>query len=222
MKTFILYKRVHQTEIPYKFKDYDTRSYEQVVKLFIEEFSNPGDTILDIFAGLGTVLITAEKFGRIAYGIEIQEEKCEYIVSKIKNKENIIVGDAKKITEYGLPPIDLVYTSPTFMSKHETMNPLTNFTTKAIYTDYLEDIRIIFTNLKECLKPNSHIIVELANLKINGITTLAWDVCKVLSDVYYFKGEVILAFEEPQDRESFGYNHGYCLVFSNRSDLLIS
>ncbi|MFX1532370.1 MAG: site-specific DNA-methyltransferase, partial [Promethearchaeota archaeon] len=62
-----------------------------------------------------------------------------------------------------------------------------------------------------------HIIVGVKNLKkSNGITTLAWDMGNVLSDVLFFEGEVIIGYEGPRDRESFGYDHSYCLVFSNR------
>ncbi|MFW9882678.1 MAG: DNA methyltransferase [Candidatus Thorarchaeota archaeon] len=216
MKTFILYKREHQTEIPEKFKEYDTRGFEEVIKLFIEEYSKAGDTVLDIFAGLGTNLIMAENLGRIPYGIEILEEKYQYIVSKIKNKENIIHGDARKLGEYKFPPIDLVYTSPTFMSKYESRDPFNNFKTRGNYTKYLKDIKRIFSDLKNLLKPKSYIIVDVANLKTNGITTLAWDIGRELSDIFYFEGEIILAYEEPRDKESFGYDHSYTLVFSRK------
>ena len=53
-------------------------------------------------------------------------------------------------------------------------------------------------------------------IKLVILTTLAWDVGKALSDVLYFEGEVIIGWEGPRDRESFGYDHAYCLVFSNR------
>lgn len=216
LKTFIIYKREHQLEIPNKFKEYDTRSFEGVIELFIKEFSKPGDTVLDPFAGLGTILILAEKLGRIPYGVEILKDKYQYIISQIERKENIIHGDARRLPEYDFPPIDLVYTSPIFMTKYETKDPLNNFKTEGNYTKYLHNLEKIFTDLKRLLKPESHVIVEIANLKRNGVTTLAWDVGKKLSEDLYFEGEIILACEGPRDKESFGYDHAYCLVFSNK------
>jgi hypothetical protein len=216
VKTFITYERKHKTEIPDKFKEYDTRSFEDVVEIFIKEFSMPGDKILDVFAGLGTTLILAEKLGRIAYGVEILKDKYQYILSKIERKENIIHGDARRLLEYDFPRIDLVYTSPIFMIKYETKDPLNNFEREGNYTKYLKDLKKIFTDLKQFLKLESHVIVEIANLKRNGITTLAWDVGKTLSEVFYFEGEIILSYEGPRDKESFGYDHSYCLVFSNK------
>lgn len=216
MRTFIICKREHQLEIPEKFKEYDSRSSYEVVEYFIKEFTKPGDIILDIFAGLGTTLILAEKLNRVPYGIEYLEDRANYIISKIHHKENMIHGDARRLLEYKFPPIDFVYTSPIFMTKNETRDPLNGFKSEGNYTKYLNDIKIIFTDLKTFLKPNSYVIVDVANLKGDGITTLAWDVGGALSDILCFEGEVIIGWKSPRDKESFGYDHSYCLIFANR------
>ncbi len=216
MRTFIICKREHRLEIPEKFKEYDNRSPEEVVEYFIKEFTKPGDTVLDIFAGLGTTLILAEKLNRVPYGIEYLEDRCNYVTSIIKNKENMIHGDTRKLLDYNLPPIDFVFTSPIFMSKNETRNPLNGYKTEGNYTKYLNDVQKIFTDLKTFLKPHSYITVMVSNLKTEGLTTLAWDIGKTISDIMRFEGEVIIGWEGPRDRESFGYDHSYCLVFSNR------
>ncbi|MFW9943338.1 MAG: DNA methyltransferase, partial [Candidatus Thorarchaeota archaeon] len=206
-------KNIHRLEIPDRFKEDDNRSYDEEVEIFIREYTKPGDTVFDIFAGLGTTLIIAEKLGRVPYGVEYLEDRYNYIISKIENKENMIHGDARKLHEYEFPPIDLVYTSPIFMNKDETRDPLNGYKTKGNYAKYLEDIKRIFIDLKKFLKPKSHIIVGAKNLKkSNGITTLAWDIGKVLSDVLFFEGEVIIGYEGPRDKESGGFDHSYNLV----------
>ncbi len=216
MRTFIVCKREHQSEIPEKFREYDTRSFEEVVEYFITEFTKPGDTVLDIFAGMGTTLILAEKLNRIPYCVEYLEDKYQYVISKLKHQDNMIHGDARRLLEYTFPPIDFVYTSPIFTSKNETRDPLNGFKSEGNYDKYLKDILRIFTDLKTFLKPNSHVIVDAANLKIDGITTLAWDLGKALSDILHFEGEVIIGWEGPRDRESFDYDHSYCLIFKNK------
>jgi DNA modification methylase len=211
----MIYERSHETEIPDKFKEHDLRSREEVVKTFIKEYTKPGDSVLDMFAGLGTTLIVSEKLGRIPYGIEYLEGHCLYIISQIDHKENIIHGDARRLLEYDLPPIDLVFTSPLFMNKNETRDPLNGFKTEGTYYKYLNDLTEIFTNLKKFLKPESKVILEVANLKGEKLTTFAWDLGKALSDILNFEGEVIIGWDGPRDKESFGYDHTYCLVFSN-------
>ncbi|MFX1457223.1 MAG: DNA methyltransferase [Promethearchaeota archaeon] len=217
MRSFIICKKEHKLEIPEKFREYDNRTPEGVVEYFIKEFTKPGDTILDIFAGMGTTLIIAEQLNRIPYGIEFLEDKYNYIISKIQHKENMLHGDARKLSEYKFPPLDFVFTSPLFMSNHEIRDPLDIYRTEGNYTKYLNDISKIFTDLKSFLKPNSHIIVMVANLKGDGITTLAWDIGKKLSEVLHFEGEVIIGWEGPRDSESFGYDHSYCLVYKNKN-----
>ncbi|HEY4482193.1 MAG TPA: site-specific DNA-methyltransferase [Candidatus Brocadiaceae bacterium] len=44
---------------------------------FIEYFTKPGDTVLDIFNGLGTTARSAKKLGRKYIGIEISKKYCE-------------------------------------------------------------------------------------------------------------------------------------------------
>ena len=214
MRTFIIKKRIHQLELPDKFKEDDNRCYEEVVSYFIGEFTKPGDKVLDIFAGLGTTLIISEQLGRIPYGLEYLQDRCSYIKTMINDKENIIHGDARKLLEYGFPSVDLVYTSPLFMNKHETRDPLNGYKTSGNYSNYLQDLKKIFNDLKKLLKPEARVIVHLSNLKSEGITTLAWDVGITLSEILNFQGEVIVGYESPRDKESFGYDHSYNLVFS--------
>jgi hypothetical protein len=59
------------------------------------------------------------------------------------------------------------------------------------------------------MTPGATAVVEIANLKHpSGVTTLAWDVARVLADVLPFQGEVVVDWEP-----SYGYDHSYCLVF---------
>lgn len=50
----------------------------------VEVFSNPGDTILDPFAGSGSTLIAADNLGRDAVGIELIPEYGKIAVERIR------------------------------------------------------------------------------------------------------------------------------------------
>ena len=53
-------------------------------------------------------------------------------------------------------------------------------------------------------------MIEVANLKRDGrVTTLAWDLARVVADVLVFEGEVVVGW----DHYGYGYDHSYCLVF---------
>jgi site-specific DNA-methyltransferase (adenine-specific) len=56
----------------------------ELVMHLMELFSNPGDVVLDPFAGVGTTLLCARASDRYAIGIEKDEAQCAEIVRRLK------------------------------------------------------------------------------------------------------------------------------------------
>ena len=54
-----------------------------VERKLIERLSKPGNLVLDPFMGSGTALRAAKDLGRLAIGIEIEEEYCEAAVERL-------------------------------------------------------------------------------------------------------------------------------------------
>ena len=71
------------------------------------------------------------------------------------------------------------------------------------------------------MKLNSKIVIEVSNLKKGDVvTTLAWDIGKEISKILNFEGEIIVNWtsnntEKADGFYGYGYDHSYCLVFSN-------
>ena len=57
--------------------DHPTVKPMAVVSKMVRLGSQPGETILDPFAGTGTTLLAAKLCGRRAIGVEINEKHCE-------------------------------------------------------------------------------------------------------------------------------------------------
>jgi DNA modification methylase len=212
MKTYLSLKLSHSEELPAAFKDDDVRYPESLVEHFLKEFTRAGDTVLDPFAGYGTTLFVAERMGRIPYGIELVAEKVQYARGRLSRPEALIQGDARFLADIQLPPMDFSLTSPPYMNKGDPEDPFTAYrSTNNGYAGYLRDIRGIYKQLRGRMKPAGKVVLEIANLKLNGqVTTLAWDVAREVSKVLRFEGEVVVCW----DRYGYGYDHSYCLVYS--------
>ncbi|MHA1950866.1 MAG: DNA methyltransferase [Candidatus Thorarchaeota archaeon] len=223
MKTYIIIPVGKKRQIPEEFHDDDNRSEEYLVEYFINHFTQPGDTVFDPFAGLGTTLLVAEEMGRIPFGIEADEQRYEYTRSKLTMKDNIVLGDSRKLDTFPLPAIDFVFTSPIFMGSDETKNPLSGFKENGTYQVYLDQLQDIFRKLCEFLNPQAKVVVEVYNLAPRGtrpMTLLAWDMTYAISKVLRFEREIIACWQGIDSSDTgetpmiSGYDHHYCLVFA--------
>ena len=65
---------------------YPTQKPLALYKRMIEASSNPGDMVLDPFAGCATTCVAAEQLGRQWIGIDIREEAGEVIFDRLQNE----------------------------------------------------------------------------------------------------------------------------------------
>jgi hypothetical protein len=210
--TWLQLARGNKLVLPLEFRREDVRFSDSLVELFVKEFTAPGQIVFDPFAGYGTTLLVAESMGRTGYGIEHGEKKAAYVQGLLPHPGHLIHGDARKLHEHDLPSFDLCLTSPPYTQKSADHNPFVDYRERGFsYEAYLQAIENVFSQVARKMNPSAHVVIEIANLKQDGqVTTLAWDVARVISQILHFEGERIICWDE----YGYGYDHSYCLIFS--------
>ncbi|ELY96484.1 DNA methyltransferase [Natrialba taiwanensis] len=221
MKTVLSLKYTHEGELPSGHTT-EVRTPDALVERFLEEYTKPHDTVIDIFAGYGTTLAAAERLDRVPYGVEYETERVAHIREQITRSENVRQGDVRDLEPSWFPSCDCCFTSPPFMEQTDDRNPFRNYTGESTYEDYLDDIETAFSRLEPLLAPGGHVVIDVVNIKYDGrVTPLAWDIAERVSNVFHFEGEVVVNWQGNESSDDkvgqfgYGYDHSYCLVFSN-------
>ncbi|MFN2394763.1 MAG: DNA methyltransferase [Bacteroidales bacterium] len=103
---------------------------EELVSMFVDEFSRKGDNIFDPMTGTGSTQLGALKLGRNGYGTELSEffteianERCRNFVAPLQKELfseerlqdfRIVHKDARLVSSDDFPPVDYMLTSPPY------------------------------------------------------------------------------------------------------------
>ena len=192
----------------------DIHFTEDLARAVVEEATRPGDLVLDPFAGYGTTLAVAGALGRRAVGVELLPEHAQ--VARDRSGAEVIGGDARRLApllaEAGIGPVDLVLTSPPYLSDVDHReNPLTGYRTDdGDYRIYLQEIGEVFAQVASVLGSGGRAVVNVANVLTGGhVTPLAWDVGREVARSLDFQGETFLCW----DRHPPGLAGDYLLWF---------
>ena len=227
---------------------------ETLAQEFIEFFTKQGETVLDPMAGTGSTLVAALRAGRNSYGIELNPRYAEIAKEMITEeraaldgaignlKSEIIHGDAAQISNYQLPIIDYVLTSPPYwdmlrakgaetqkkrrdsdaLDVHYSDDP-NDLGNISDYEEFLRKLVTIYQGLKPVLCEKAYLTIIVKNVKKGGkIYPLAWDIARELGKTYTLKDEKIWV-QDNQRLAPFGLGsawvsntfHHYCLQFRN-------
>ena len=192
------------------FEGNDIKYPESLVRHFLGRCTKPGDKVFDPFAGLGTTLFVAEEMGRMPFGIEHDTRRQEWVAGQLAHWTNLVNGDAVKAASYGFPKMDFAMTSPPYMLRHHTWNPLREGNrAHAGYGAYLRDMECIFREVVRIMKRGSFIVVHADNIPGRTFTPLVRDLSLAIGLVLRLEMEAVVAWKgAPAD-----CRHTHCLVF---------
>lgn len=194
----------------------DIHFTEALAASVIGHASQPGELVLDPFAGYGTTVTVAERMGRRAIGIELLPENLEIARRRSSGQARLIQGDARRVSQLVTETVDLVLTSPPYMAgANHPQNPLSGYATDdGDYATYLRELGDIFGQVAALLRSGGRLVVNVANVistdgtvtplaselagvidrhvPLLGMTTLRWDVPPAGLD-----GDYLLWFARP-------------------------
>ena len=163
--------------------------------------SQPGELVLDPFAGYGTTVTVAERMGRRAIGIELVAEHLEIARRRAGRGARLIHGDARELARLVDEPVDLVLTSPPYMpATDHPENPLTGYATRdGDYRVYLRELSAIFSEAAALLRPGGQLVINVGNpIAASGkVTPLASDIAGVIDEHVPLMGVTTLRWDEP-------------------------
>ena len=179
----------------------DIHFTEALAESVIGYASEPGDLVLDPFAGYGTAVMVAERMGRRGIGIELIPEHLEIARRRLGGRGKLMVGDARELSRLVDEPVDLVLTSPPYMpAVSHPQNPLTGYATDdGDYAVYLRELGAVFGQVGSLLRPGGQVVVNVANVIATdgSVTPLASDVAGVIDEHVPLMGATTLEWDEP-------------------------
>jgi predicted RNA methylase len=179
----------------------DIHFTEALAASVIGHASQPGDLVLDPFAGYGTTVTVAERMGRRAIGVELVPEHLEIARSRCSGKARLILGDARELSQLVDEPVDLVLTSPPYMAgRDHPQNPLAGYATDdGDYGAYLRELGSIFGQVAALLGPRGQLVVNVGNVvSTDGtVTPLASDMAGVIDQHVPLLGVTTLRWDVP-------------------------
>ncbi|AKU18990.1 hypothetical protein VV02_15975 [Luteipulveratus mongoliensis] len=177
----------------------DVHFAQAVVSAVLDDLTQPGDRVLDPFAGFGTTLCVAERNDRVATGVELMPERCSVIRETAPNSV-VVQGDSRRLLDLVDGPFDLVLTSPPYMTA--TNHPQDPFEAYeqlgATYDRYLDELTDVVRQAASLLRPTGHVVLNVANIAAEDhFTPLAWDVARAVSRVATLRQDVVVCSDHP-------------------------
>ena len=170
------------------FADEDVHMLAEIVDHVVDRCTEPGDTVLDPFAGFGTSLVRAVARGRRAYGIELLPERVDALRERMP-AARIHEGDARAMVrvlraadEPSNACVDLVLTSPPYMTRDDRdADPLTAYEESgADYTRYLNELGLVAAQCAHVVVPGGYVVWNVADITCLGRTTHLIDDCRAV------------------------------------------
>ena len=166
----------------------------------IETYSEPGDRVLDPFAGSGTTLAVAQRLGREAVGVELLADRVATARARVADPSWVIHGSALDLDQLALGTFQLCLTSPPYMNAVDhPQNPLTGYQTlDGDYRRYVDQLGDAFAMIARHLTPTGALVLNVANIQTGTtVTPVADDLVAAAERFFTVRERIPLTWDQP-------------------------
>jgi DNA modification methylase len=224
---------------------------ETLAQEFIEFFTKRGMTVFDPMVGTGSTLVACVRSGRNGHGIELNHRYAEIAREEVARaateqggtarelRIEVVQGDARKLREMNLPPMDYCLNSPPYwdMLRMKGAETQRQRRTRGLdvtyseesadlgnisdYDEFLEALVSVYRQVFEVLRDRAYLTIIVKNVKKRGkVYPLAWDLGREVGKFFTLKDEKIYCQDNVR-LAPFGLgnawvsntHHHYCLNF---------
>ena len=137
-----------------------TQENEELVLYVLENYSKPGDLVVDLMAGAGGIVFVADRNDREAVGIELRQEVAEAGMKRLK-RARLLCADSTGDLPIEPNSCDLVFFAPPLPNLNPEKFPDTNPLLRAFRATvdiYLDNMRKIMLNSYKILKKDKYCV----------------------------------------------------------------
>jgi DNA methylase len=194
---------------------------------FVRQFSQPGDTVFDPFAGFGTTLLAARLEGRLASGCEVDAGRIDLIRERLARHDfaqgtTLLHGSCDALD--GVPPFDLCLTNvPYFGCRWPGAPVASQLYDSQSYAQHLDGLRDVFYRVRAGLREGGACIAMVENIRLGDrVLPLAFDLARILGSLFVIEEERVLIYphesEETDADARTDRRHEYALVFRKQRE----
>ena len=190
----------------------------------ILRYSQPGDLILDQFAGGGTTLVEAKLLNRNIIGIDTSDVALEECTAKTAFSHDgadgrvvIKKGDARNLPLILDESIDLICTHPPYANIIQYSKDIPEDISRLALPDFLVEMKKVSKECYRVLKPEKYCAILMGDIRQNGmVVPLGFKVMSLFEDAGFKLKELII--KEQHNCRSTGYwrtsvsNHHFMLL----------
>ncbi len=165
--------------------EYHGNFVPQIPNQIVRRFTMRGETVLDLFSGMGTTLIECRRLGRHSLGVELNPvvaERSRELAAQVGDshavRTNVLVGDSSSaetalqvreaLQQHGDGYADCVLLHPPYHDIIRFSADPRDLSNSVSHVEFLEGLRRVVRHARDLLRPGRHLALVIGDRYAGG------------------------------------------------------